>query len=466
VVRRPRPAKCITVAKEHSEQMYGDRPVGLRRRDRGVAGVPVWRCGRFVALAALSALVVAVAPLVVASGRAAATPPADLPPLVGLPVDDALQKLAQLKVAAQLDPDLLPDGVDRSLVLVLDVIDTSIHIDPGPTNAVRLVLGSSVPDLAGLTAAEAARLAGLRGLVVQRSPADVPDTAIVTEQRPASATLVRIPGVVTAQVVPVVTVPDVGGKSVSGARAALQAAGLRLTVQQLGPGPDFGPVASQRPAAGTRVPAGTVVTAEVNTQVSRPEQVTVPDVIGLEPAQARRTLEASALTLAPVTVGSGRVRAVQQSPAARSRVNRGARVTVRFESGAPGPTGTTSRSPEPGTPAGPSGAASVQPGTPAIAPVASHSVGGAILLLVFLAAAVLATAAIGGRRARARRRAPRGPDLQRRHPPHSDPRVEVRGRPSTAATTVTDQDPSLRASVRFEPRADQGRQTLEENPHG
>ena len=228
-----------------------------------------WRGSRSAALAALLGLVVAAAPLVVTSGRAAATPPADLPPLVGLPVDDALQRLAELKVTTRLDPDPLADGVDRSLVLVLDVVDTSIHIDPGPTNAVRLVLGSRVPDLTSLTAAEALRLARLRGLVVRRSPADAPDTAIVTEQLPTPGTLVPIDDVVTARVIPVVTVPDVRGKSVAEAETALQAAGLRLTVQRVGPGPDFGPVATQRPAAGTLVVAGSVVTAAVNTRHRR-----------------------------------------------------------------------------------------------------------------------------------------------------------------------------------------------------
>jgi hypothetical protein len=410
-----------------------------------------WGRGRFAALAALLALVAAAASLVVTSGRAAATPPADLPPLIGLPVDDAMQKLVELKVTAQLEPDPLPDGVDRSLVLVRDVVDTSIHIDPGPTNAVRLVLGSRVPDLIGLTAAEAVRVAGLRGLAVQRSPADAPDTATVREQLPAPATLVSINDVLTAEVIPVVSVPDVRGKSVSDARAALKAAGLLLTVQQVGPGPDFGPVVAQRPAAGALVDAGSVVTAQVDTRVPPPPPVIVPDVIGLEPAQARRVLEARALVLAPTTVGTGRVRAVRQSPAAGSRLSRGSQVSVRFESAAL-PTSTSGR-PRP------------EPSTPAIVPVGSEPAGGAVLVLVILAAAMLATAAIGIRRARARRRPLQGRDPQRRHPMRPDPRAEVRGHLSTVATTVTDQEPSLRSSVRLEPRTDPGRQTLEEDLH-
>ena len=373
-----------------------------------------WGRIRFAAVAG-PVLVAAIA--LWATTPAVAAPPSDLPPLIGLQVDDVVRQLTALKVATELQPSSLPVGVDRSVVLVQDVVDISIHIDPGPTNAVRLILGSRVPDLTGLSAAEAARVAGLRGLAVQRSPADAPDGATVRGQVPAPATLVPLGSQVTARVVQVVTVPDIRGESVSEARATLEAAGLDLRVDQVGTGPDFGPVVAQRPDAGSVVDVGSAVTGRVVAVVA-PVLVTVPNVIGLGLAEARRTLDATGLILAPPpTAGAAEV-AVAQSPAAGSRVSRGSRVTVQF-------------------------------GGTAQVPISSQS-DATVLWLAVLAAGLAATALIGVRRARVRRRA--GPQ-----------RPDFRGHPSPPVTpTLTELGPPVRNRLQLTPHQDGGTQTLEE----
>ena len=196
---------------------------------------------RFATLA--GPLLVAATQVVVAlwaTSPAVAAPPPDLPQLIGRQVDDAVRLLPR-QVAVELLPSSLPAGVDRDFVLVQDVVDTTIHIDPGPTTAVRLVLGARVPDLTRSTAAEAARAGALRGLAVQRSPADAPDGATVRDQSPAPSTL---------------------------------------------------------------LPLGDRVTVRVSDVVETPALVTVPKVVGLELAEVRRTLEANDLILVPTTVGA------------------------------------------------------------------------------------------------------------------------------------------------------------------
>lgn len=57
-----------------------------------------------------------------------------------------------------------------------------------------------------------------------------------------------------------VAVPDVVGNQVGAATATLEAAGLRVKVQKLLPGINFGTVQSTDPAAGTQIPKGSTVT--------------------------------------------------------------------------------------------------------------------------------------------------------------------------------------------------------------
>jgi hypothetical protein len=364
---------CVSRAPstERGTALTGDDGVGIEVR--------MAASGRRRFAAAARPLLVAATQIVIALGAmssASAAPPPDLPPLIGLQVDDAVQKLTELKVTIELLPGSVPDGVDRGSVLVQDVVDISIHIDPGPTNAVRLVLGSRVPDLTGLSAAEAARVGGLRGLAVQPSPSGAPDGATVRDQLPLPGTLVPLGSQVTVGVVAVVE---------------------------------------------TAVP------------------VTVPDVIGLGLADVRRTLDAAGLVLSPSRVGAAAV-AVAQSPAAGSQVTRRSRVSVRF-----GPAGTAAiptagSVPDAGSPAG------------SQSPAGSRS-DATVLWLAVLAAAVAATALVGVRKARVRRRP-------------GSPRSDVRGHPSPPVTpTLTELGPTVRTRLQVAPHPDRGTQTFEEAQH-
>jgi hypothetical protein len=99
-------------------------------------------------------------------------------------VDDAVTTLLDVGVTSTTVPDPVPEGVDRSLVLVQEVIDSSVRTQ-APTNSVQLILGSRVPTLLELSASAAASSLTARGLAVSGIPPDAGDSAVVRSQDPA-----------------------------------------------------------------------------------------------------------------------------------------------------------------------------------------------------------------------------------------------------------------------------------------
>jgi uncharacterized repeat protein (TIGR01451 family) len=94
-------------------------------------------------------------------------------------------------------------------------------------------------------------------------------------------------------------VPDLKGKTIEQATAALEAAGCKLgTVTDGGPGKpaDTGHVVNQGPPAGTTVPTGTTVDITVGGPLC-----TVPSLAGMTLDQARSSLQAAGCDLGKVT---------------------------------------------------------------------------------------------------------------------------------------------------------------------
>ncbi|WP_433362544.1 PASTA domain-containing protein [Streptosporangium sp. CA-115845] len=136
-------------------------------------------------------------------------------------------------------------------------------------------------------------------------------------------------------------VPDVQGLSRTDAETALDAAGLGKDPQPASASADW-KVAGQDPPAGQLVSFGTTVRidllspnpppSEITTPAPPPvkpgPQVTVPSLIGLDPAAARLQLSEAGLVLRvdPDSPGTGEIRS--QDPVAGSQVSEGATVTV------------------------------------------------------------------------------------------------------------------------------------------
>ncbi len=124
------------------------------------------------------------------------------------------------------------------------------------------------------------------------------------------------------------TVPSVIGSTEEEAAATLADAGFEYRV--VGEGDT---VTDQVPASGVRIPASGRVILYMGE--SKPtEQIEVPDLSGLTPDECRDTLEQYGLYLRQTGVASsqvtGNTTASRQSPAAGTKVNIGAVVTVEF----------------------------------------------------------------------------------------------------------------------------------------
>lgn len=124
------------------------------------------------------------------------------------------------------------------------------------------------------------------------------------------------------------TVPSVIGSTESEAAAALEQVGFSYRV--VGEGDK---VTDQVPSSGVRIPASGKVILYMGE--SKPtEQVEVPDLTGLTPDECRSVLEEYGLYLKQKGVASSQVTgsttASKQSPAAGTKVNIGAVVTVEF----------------------------------------------------------------------------------------------------------------------------------------
>lgn len=149
----------------------------------------------------------------------------------------------------------------------------------------------------------------------------------------------------TPNVPPTVQVPDVSGMTEADARTALGAVGLTSTVAQANdPNVPQGQVISSDPAAGTDVDQGSAVTITVSLG---PGTVSVPNVIGLTKSDATALLTSLGLTASSVQAPSDTVPAgsvVSVSPGVGTAVAPGSTVQLTVSSG---PAPTTSPSPSP-----------------------------------------------------------------------------------------------------------------------
>jgi serine/threonine-protein kinase len=130
-----------------------------------------------------------------------------------------------------------------------------------------------------------------------------------------------------------VPVPNVVDKDRVEAANELGNAGFRVTSQQEeSETVDEGKVIRTSPAAGARLERGSTVTMVVSSGPPKPEQVTVPDVIGRTQAQATSMLQAAGLKvtveeqLVADDADDGRV--IDQDPNADEKVDEGSTVTI------------------------------------------------------------------------------------------------------------------------------------------
>ena len=184
-------------------------------------------------------------------------------------------------------------------VLVTSGSQVNLVVSSGPAPV-------NVPNVVGLSqsaAAIALQRAGLTlGTVTQETSATAPAGTVI-RQNPAAGTAVlsgSAVGLVLSSGPPLVSVPNVVGQSQREAAATLAAVKLTVgqVIQQSSATVPAGIVISQRPTAGAAVPSGSAVDLVVS---SGPEQVIVPNVVGLAEQTAGGVLRRAGLTVGRVT---------------------------------------------------------------------------------------------------------------------------------------------------------------------
>jgi hypothetical protein len=213
------------------------------------------------------------------------------------------------------------------------VCQPECSIEPAFEMSAPFTVLTVVPDLGGLTLAEARdrlRQARLVLGAVEGPPAD--PAARVTGQDPPPGSAVGRRGKVDVTVSvpdPLLTVPDLRGRTRAEAAALLEPLKLVLVVRS-----GSGRVRSQRPAAGDQVPPGSVVEVTLRA-VAPPVLVTVPDLRRRTLTDAEATVAAAGLALRASGARDGTV--ATQTPAPGTRAPRGSLVAVTMTAAAPVP---------------------------------------------------------------------------------------------------------------------------------
>jgi serine/threonine-protein kinase len=262
------------------------------------------------------------------------------PPLVSIPnvagftTADAQHTLADAKFRTKLAQRYDNTAAKDTVLDVNPAIGSSAA--EGSTVTLTISQGRQpvrVPQLVGLTV-DAARMvldkAGLTLNIDQQTVSDVAPGGTIISQAQSAASQVdpgSVVGVTVSSGPLPVAVPDVGGKSLPDAQAALQAAGFTTRVQYAVDGTTpSGNVEAQDPPAAATAPQRSVVTLTV--AVSG----TVPDVAGMSLADAKAALAAAGYALANVAVTSdgaaGKV--VRTDPPANTALQPGAMVTIDY----------------------------------------------------------------------------------------------------------------------------------------
>ena len=219
---------------------------------------------------------------------------------------------------------------------------------------------TTVPEVVGLTQKEAAKKlkeAGLFASFNSEHSATVAAGKVIRTDPTALHQLQRGSrvDVYVSSGPELVTVPDVVGKDRADARAALEDAGLKVTVHEQDSSEPDGRVLTQSPGGGSTVARGSRVTITASKGQAK---VSVPDVKGQTQDDATHTLEAAGFTVRTIfetTTDQTKDKQVErQSPSGGAERTKGSTVTIyvwQFQSNG-NPNGNGNGNPSGGSPSG------------------------------------------------------------------------------------------------------------------
>jgi serine/threonine-protein kinase len=170
---------------------------------------------------------------------------------------------------------------------------------------------------------------------VQRVPSPDQPVGIVFEQSPVEGTSLAKGGIVTIKVSTgkkTVDAPDVVGKQLTDAVAALTRAGLNAKSVGVPSDKPSGTVTAQDPRPGTSIVEGATVRINYSTG---PKQVAVPPVVGLDYSTALQQLQAAGFAVARTDVESTQPAGVvtAQVPSGSSTATKGSTVNLSVSNG-------------------------------------------------------------------------------------------------------------------------------------
>jgi beta-lactam-binding protein with PASTA domain/tRNA A-37 threonylcarbamoyl transferase component Bud32 len=290
----------------------------------------------FVMLVGLAALLFALAKMVGIGGGGSKTAQVAVPNVVGQTADQAESNLKNLGFTVS--QDFQANAADKNIVFDQDPKPGSEEAK-GSTVTLKVSQGQApvrVPRVTGLKQQDAEDTltgAGFKVGAIDQQNSDTVPSGIVMSQDPKAgddAAQGATVNLVVSSGKEQVTIPDEAGKDEAAAANDLGRVGLQTsTTQQPSTTVPSGKVISTNPAAGTQVDKGSSVTLIVS---SGPQQVAVPDVVGMTKAEATKKLQDAGFKVqsqSQATANSaddGRV--VDQNPDAGQTEPQGSTVTI------------------------------------------------------------------------------------------------------------------------------------------
>ena len=262
------------------------------------------------------------------------TPMVVVPDVVGLTLDEASDVIE----SAELTVGPITERTDEEIaegLIIEQTPEQGAEAAEGSEVSLVISLGpdvSAVPDLVGMTESDALRLVRDSGfeIDIQREyNSDVPDGQVF-RQSPEAGEMAAPESLITIVVsrgTQLVRVPDVVNQSRASATTALQEAGFRVNpTEEFSDSVPADRVISQSPEGGVSLDAGASVTIRIS---KGPDEVTVPEVIDLNEAQARADIEAAGLTVTVnYQVSPDDDIVLTQDPLPGQKVRRGSAVTI------------------------------------------------------------------------------------------------------------------------------------------
>lgn len=241
------------------------------------------------------------------------------------------------------DPD---EGVEKKAG---STINLTLSNGPVPKKAV------DVPNLKNKTAAEAEKALRDLGLIPAAGEAvhnSEVKAGLVVSQTPEAGSKAVEGDTVTYSISlgeENVQIPNVVGKSQDKAKSELESAGFTVSVNEASSNDvDAGKVMSQSPSGGGTAAKGSTITITVS---KGPDMLTVPNVVGMGAADAKKKLTDAGFKVKIVEVlGAGSQRIVQQDIPGGQQAKAGSTITISLDSGGANPTPPGD---EPGTGHGP-----------------------------------------------------------------------------------------------------------------